>query len=247
MATLKLFLSYAHEDKELKESFFPFLRALEKKRNLSIWVDNEIKAGDNWEPAIMSNLEASQIILLFLSIDFLNSDFCTTRELRTALELHKARRALVIPIVVRAIPDDSYEFNGIQALPNEKRAVASWPSLDEAWKHVYHGIDEAIEKALGGLLDTERCNITYRIQKVTGILEQGEIGKALDMLIDFCQDFSPGNPMNRFKAVACKATFGSLGNADVKQRFEIIIAIQQLMYDVSKEPLLPSANPSANS
>ncbi len=249
MANLKLFLSYSHKDKMLKESFFPYLEVLGRKCSFSIWVDSEITAGSRWEPSIMNNLESSQIILLFLSIDFLNSNFCTTREMVAALRLHEKGSALIIPIIVRPLPtNDDYPFNPIQALPlpapsgpnQGVRAVTAWPDQDLAWGNVCDGISAALDKAIYSLTNLEHCNIAFRIQRVEDAVVQGDIIKALDMLIDYCAQFSPANPTNRRKAVAYKGRYVSLRNEnkdDGQEREEIILNILELLDAVRVEPL----------
>ena len=70
------FFSYASADEELCIELTKHLRSLERARVISGWHKRLIKAGTERDNAIHSHLETSQIILLLVSYDFLDSDYC---------------------------------------------------------------------------------------------------------------------------------------------------------------------------
>ena len=76
---LKLFISYSHRDNgeipfinEFKKHISPF------KANglLEDWYDREIFPGEDFEIEINNNLDDADIICLFISADFLFSEYC---------------------------------------------------------------------------------------------------------------------------------------------------------------------------
>jgi TIR domain len=99
--TNEIFCSYAHEDQAFIEAFRPHLRQLEREGIISTWYDGLIGAGQQWQREIETHLHNANIILLFISADFLNSDFCMETELPIALERSNRQDALVIPIILR--------------------------------------------------------------------------------------------------------------------------------------------------
>ena len=48
-----------------------------------------IKAGEVWDEQIRRELEAADIILLLISVDFNNSQYIWNKELKTAMERHE--------------------------------------------------------------------------------------------------------------------------------------------------------------
>ena len=79
---IKVFISYAHEDLELHEKLRRHLRPLERSGKMTIWRDQEIPAGANWEETINTHLDEADIILLLISSDFINSDYCWSKEVK---------------------------------------------------------------------------------------------------------------------------------------------------------------------
>jgi hypothetical protein len=88
---INLFYSYAHEDEESCEEIMRSLEPLRVEGVVSEWYDRQIIAGENWRNQISDNLDRAKIVLLMISPDFLNSDYCMGIELRQALDRHWQR------------------------------------------------------------------------------------------------------------------------------------------------------------
>ncbi len=143
---IEVFFSYAHEDEALRDELAKHLRLLQRRGVIQSWHDRQIGAGIEWEAEIAAHLESARIILLLISADFLDSDFCYDNELKRALERHKNNTARVIPIILRDCDWQEAEFGKLQALPKNAKPVTSWANLDEAWTDVVRGIRNAIER-----------------------------------------------------------------------------------------------------
>ncbi|GJL67665.1 MAG: hypothetical protein NPIRA06_03000 [Nitrospirales bacterium] len=78
---MKVFYSYAHEEESLKDELAKHLAILERGGLISSWHDRDITAGQEWKDQINDNLLTAQIILLLVSPDFLNSDYCYDNEM----------------------------------------------------------------------------------------------------------------------------------------------------------------------
>src|SRR5690348_1868939 len=98
---IKIFYSYAHEDEMLCRQLKIHLNAIKQQSSVSERYDRDISAGKEWMREIDIHLNTADIILLLISPDFLNSDYCNSREMKRALERHEAREARVIPIILR--------------------------------------------------------------------------------------------------------------------------------------------------
>jgi TIR domain len=96
--------------------------------------------------SIDKNLEAAKIILLLVSSDFIASDYCYDKEMKRALEKHRAGEARVIPIILRHCDWERAPFAELQALPEDAKPVTEWKYSDEAWTDVARSIRKIVEE-----------------------------------------------------------------------------------------------------
>jgi len=154
---LKTFICYAYEDFEVVDGLKKHLLILEKKGLLQIWLDGVILAGEHWDEAIKNQLEQAEIILLFISVDFINSDYIESSVLQAALQRHREGRATLIPIIVRPCHWAEYfDLGQFQALPSKARPILSshFPNRDEAFKE----ISQSIKKVAEELIEQKKAN-----------------------------------------------------------------------------------------
>ena len=100
---VRIFISYAHEDDALRERLRAHLSQLERGGLVKAWDDREIPAGTEWADNIDERLENADVILLLVSADFIQSEFCYGKEMKRAIERNDAKddRAIVIPVILR--------------------------------------------------------------------------------------------------------------------------------------------------
>jgi internalin A len=141
---VKAFVSYSHKDRD----FLPELRAalspLVRLNKLQIWDDRAIDAGTDWEKEIFQQLEEADLVLCLVSHDFINSDFCYTKELEFALDAHHRGERTVVPIQLRACAWEGLPLAAIQGTPG--RWIGSQPDKDAAWTEVAKHLGPAIDK-----------------------------------------------------------------------------------------------------
>ena len=146
---LKTFIIYAHEDRSTVNAIRGQLRIFEKKKILQIWDDGEILAGQDWDKSIKLKLESAQLILLFISVDFINSEYIEKTELQAALQRHRYGEAKLIPIIVRrCFWEEYFELGKFQALPPKGKPILSYDlhAIDEAHHAVALGIKAAADE-----------------------------------------------------------------------------------------------------
>src|SRR5262245_18723081 len=152
---VRVFYSYAHEDEELRNELEKHLRLLQRQGIIQPWHDREITAGRDWAGAIDDNLEKAELILLLISSDFLDSDYCYDIEMKRALARHEAGEAWVVPIHLRPVDWKNAPFTHLQALPTDARSVTAWTDRDQAFTNVAQGIRQlaqAIRQTAAGAL-----------------------------------------------------------------------------------------------
>jgi TIR domain len=147
---IKIFFCYAHEDEELFNKLKAHLRPLQREGFIDVWYDRDISAGTEWEKEISKHLNEAEIILLLITPDFMNSDYCYSIEMKRALERHERGEAHVIPIILRPVHWQVTPLSKLQALPTDARAVTDriWHTLDEAFLIIVEGIRNTMTELL---------------------------------------------------------------------------------------------------
>lgn len=145
---VNVFFSYSHADETLKVELLKHLEPLRRLGLIEAWQDRTIKGGEEWDKVISEKLDAADIVLILVSIDFINSKYCYDVELDRALELHARGKARVVPIILRNCLWSHTPFAKLQALPRDAKAIVTWPDRDEALVSVADGIRQIADELL---------------------------------------------------------------------------------------------------
>ena len=94
-----LFVSYAHEDRPWCDQLLEHLGWLRQAGQIEVFDDQQLATGERWEVRLQQELERANVIVLIVSSHFLNSRFCTTVELRRALEREADHTLRIVPII----------------------------------------------------------------------------------------------------------------------------------------------------
>lgn len=147
----RVFISYAHADAALHASMTTHLRGLQRRGLVSTWDDREILAGDDWEDTIDDRLNQADVVLLFVTAQFIASDYCHGRELKRALEraADPEDRAIVVPIILENCDWESLGFTTRQALPPGKgKGVSDWPSVADHHTAVIRALRQRLTRVV---------------------------------------------------------------------------------------------------
>ncbi len=145
---LQVFISYSHTDEKLKTELLKHLSPLKRLKLIEEWHDRQIGPGDKWDQAISAALENADIIILLISIDFINSRYCYDIEMESALDRQASGQASVIPVIARSCMWKSTPFAQLQALPTDGKAITTWTDPDEALTVVAEGVRHVAERML---------------------------------------------------------------------------------------------------
>ncbi|HEY8612459.1 MAG TPA: toll/interleukin-1 receptor domain-containing protein [Roseomonas sp.] len=145
---LHVFISYSHQDEAVTSELIKHLSPLKRLNIIADWHDRKIEPGDKWEKAISENLKKADIVVLIVSIDFINSRYCYDIEMETALDRVAAGEAVMIPVIARNCLWKNAKFSHLQALPTDGKAIATWNDQDEALTKVVEGIQTVAERLI---------------------------------------------------------------------------------------------------
>src|SRR3954447_21074929 len=86
---VRVFISYAHEDRAWCERLLDHLGGLRHSGQLAVFDDQEIKAGEHWDDRIRGELAEASIVVPLISPSFIGSRYCSLDELLAALQAGK--------------------------------------------------------------------------------------------------------------------------------------------------------------
>ena len=147
-ARVRAFISYSHNDEVLRVALGKHLTSLRREGIIDVWHDRMIAPGIDWAKEIDMNLDSASLVLLLVSSDFIDSDYCIGKEMRRALERHLAKKARVIPVILRPAEWQRMPFSSFQALPKDGKPVTTWANQDEAFLDVVRGVRQAVSDFL---------------------------------------------------------------------------------------------------
>ena len=143
---IEIFFSFAHEDEDLMHDVRRQLVVYEINGRIIKWDDRMIPAGTGWREEIANRVEKAQIILLFMSPHFIESEYCYEVEGAVALRKLQANEARVLPIILRPCAWEDTNFGNLQALPTGAKPITRWEDRDEACLNVARGIMEVVDE-----------------------------------------------------------------------------------------------------
>jgi hypothetical protein len=148
MKPVRIFFSYAHKDERFKERLVKQLSFLKRNKKVIGWHDRLIFPGSAWEKEINDNIDGAQVILMLISPDFIDSDYCYLVESVRAFEKRERQEAVIMPIIIHPCVWEQTPFGQIQALPKNGKAISTFSNRDVGWLEVAKGVSLVIDELL---------------------------------------------------------------------------------------------------
>lgn len=143
---VKIFISYAREDKAYKDNLVKHLKPLERKGIISSWHDGVIEAGQQWETTLKGALETSNVLIFLVSSDFVDSDYINDVEIKKAMERYNSGSVSIVPIWIRPLFEADDFLSRFQALPQDRKPISTWANADEAWVDVVTKLNQLFKR-----------------------------------------------------------------------------------------------------
>jgi hypothetical protein len=145
MSDIRLFLSWAHNDAEAKDSFLKLLKprlGIAKNHVFTWWVDSFILPGEEWKEEIRAQLAEADYIVQLISPSFLASTFIRDYEIPGVGE---APLKKTLPVMLVDVPlDGTVEFHQI-----DRRQIYRGNSI-EPHSYVSRETDYQRDQFVGG-------------------------------------------------------------------------------------------------
>ena len=137
---VKVFFSYSHNDENGRNELEKHLAVLKRQGFIETWYDRRILAGVSLHEEIDQNLVESNLILLLVSPDFLDSDYCYSKEMQKALHMRSEGIAWVIPIVLEHCDWKNTPLGNLRACPQDGKPVSDSPNPNRAYNEIVQEI-----------------------------------------------------------------------------------------------------------
>ena len=143
---VKIFYSYSRRDDHWRRELDRLLPQYNWDVAVRTWYDGEIEPGTEWRPEIDHNLQAADIILLFVGQAFVESLYCREVELPAALGRHAKGEARVVPVILETTNPDwrTLGFAHLQVLPQNAVPVTAWNDRTRALEAVVQGLVDLV-------------------------------------------------------------------------------------------------------
>lgn len=151
---IRVLFIYSREDKNLCDGLAKHVRTLAKNSNtpLTLWYDQYIQPGQDWEREFNRHLEEADIVLPLMSAYFFDSSQCQ-ENVETALKKSHEDGIRIIPVILRPVIWKDSQLGHLQALPTNSQPVNDprW-GLDAA----FHNVSQGLQKTVTSLLETKK-------------------------------------------------------------------------------------------
>lgn len=153
-APLDVFISYSAKDERFKDELETHLAMLRRNKIIlphysEATAQSAQVLGQASKKKIGNLIDGSQIILLLITPNFLNSDY-HYEEMERAMKRHDAGTARVIPIIVRPANIKDTPFKDLLVLPRNEQPIDTWGNRDAIWAKIAEDIQEVCKSLRGG-------------------------------------------------------------------------------------------------
>jgi len=162
MSVPKIFISYAHEDIDFLKALVKRLKPLKRAKQIKLWDDGSLMPGEEWDESVKGHLAAADIIIILLSVDFIDSDYIFDEELPRIIERRKKGEIKLIPIIARGVNLEGTGIGQYQCLPQDEKRnlkpLIEWDKqqLDKVWVDIDKQIRKVIDSVNQPKKDDEK-------------------------------------------------------------------------------------------
>lgn len=100
MAQPVIFIN-SHKDEKEKERLLTHLGVLQHQGLISLWSDSQISPGADWQREIGEAIAQAHVAILFISANFLASDFILKKEVPALLQRRQHEGLIIFPVIAK--------------------------------------------------------------------------------------------------------------------------------------------------
>jgi tetratricopeptide (TPR) repeat protein len=96
-----VFISYSHQDEAEKDQLLAHLGVLQSEGLIELWSDDQLGAGADWQAEIKKTIARAKVAILFVSANFLTSDFILGQEVPAMLQRGEKEGLIILPVIAQ--------------------------------------------------------------------------------------------------------------------------------------------------
>ncbi len=146
--TWKIFYSYSHMDAPFRDRLSTHLAPLRQNKKIVDWYDRKIEPGTHWRSEIESKIDSANLVILLLSPDFFDSDYCLGVEVDRAFARLKKGEVKLVPVLLAPCLWEESPISELEMLPRGAQPITLRSSPEEAFKEVAAEIRTIVSVAL---------------------------------------------------------------------------------------------------
>jgi hypothetical protein len=125
-----------------------------EKHKISYWFDQNTSPGAQWDDSIKWKLKSADVVLFFVTPNFLESGYIQTFEIPLALQRREDSKIHLIPVLIDTCDYINSSINNLQFIPNYKgylKPLTEWKSKKDFWELARFALKISIINSLSGL------------------------------------------------------------------------------------------------
>ncbi|MEW5959105.1 MAG: toll/interleukin-1 receptor domain-containing protein [Chloroflexota bacterium] len=124
-----VFISYSHKDEAEKEQLLAHLQVVERTGSITVWSDDRLGAGADWETGIDQAIAQARVALLLVSANFLTSAFILGKEVPPLLKRRQEEGLIVFPVIAKPCAWQTVDWlRRINVRPKNGRPIWGGPA-----------------------------------------------------------------------------------------------------------------------
>jgi len=201
---LNIFISYSFKDVIFKSELEKYLSPL-KHVLIDIWEDKVLLSDHLWYNEIFENINNSDVVIFLVSPDFINSEFCYSQEMYSAVNKSMNGSLLIIPILLRRCDFTNTPFGNIQFLPTNGIPINEFKNKEEAYSSISINIKKLLEGHLNESNEIRKKinSIEYSLKKKPKISDLDKI----QSLINYYKRINNSTKVSEFTTITNKLKF----------------------------------------
>ncbi len=119
----RIFVSYSHADIDRWCRLKTHLKPLERADHVSVWDDECLNPGDEWEKRLKEKISECDVFLALLSADFNTSDSCSKECDEALARVQKGEQLTIIPVLLRECAWEKTNLGTFQMITDDGRPL----------------------------------------------------------------------------------------------------------------------------
>ncbi len=176
MAGPTIFISYSHEDKKYLNALTQYLRVGEYSGAFELWSDQDIQIGEKWLSKIKEAIGRSELAILLISVNFMNSQFIRTNEIPLLQKRYEKGELEIIPVIAESCLWQRDEWlKQLQALPEDGEPIWGERDSQAAVAQVLTMVAESILNKFSGTQPHARSRTVGLRHKIRVVVADDQI------------------------------------------------------------------------